>query len=311
MEHRKKERILVIGENKETRDVLTRCLKGEYILDSCPSFKKALGLIEHKQYNVVIAEINMPEAKGVEILHKLKEAKCEIPIVVITTHNSVALAVEAMKAGAYDYITTPFNLDELKIIILHASEWRKMVEEVKEKRIFQELALIDGLTQIYNRRYFEELLRREADRAIRYHYKFSLLLIDIDDFKKYNDQYGHQAGDEVLRIVANALIHQTRSTDLTARYGGEEFAIIAPHTDKKYISFLATRIAHFVANQNIVLNDSINTQISISIGVATFGEDTITKDELVKLADNALYEAKKLGKNRVCMFGMTPGEDKK
>lgn len=311
MDHRKKERILVIGENKETRDVLIKCLKGEYALDSCPSFKKALESIEHKQYNVVIAEIDMPEVKGVEILHKLKELKSEIPVVVITTHNSVALAVEAMKAGAYDYITTPFNLDELKIIIFHASEWRKMVEEVKEKRVFQELALIDGLTQIYNRRYFDELLHREAERAIRYHYKFSLLMVDIDDFKQYNDKYGHPAGDEVLRVVANAIIHQTRSTDIAARYGGEEFAIIAPHTDKKYTSFLAARLAHFIANHDIVLNDSVKTRVSISIGVATFGEDTITQDELIKLADTALYEAKKLGKNRVCMFGIKPGEEKK
>jgi diguanylate cyclase (GGDEF)-like protein len=210
-----------------------------------------------------------------------------------------------MKAGAYDYITTPFNLDEIKIIILHASEWRKMVEEVKEKRIFQEMALMDSLTHIYNRRYFDELLRREAERAIRYHYKFSLLLIDIDDFKKYNDTYGHQAGDEVLRVVANSLIHQTRSTDFTARYGGEEFAIIAPHTDKKYISFLAARIVHFIANKDIVLNESIKTRVSISIGIATFGEDTLERNELVKLADKALYEAKKLGKNRSCMFGIS------
>jgi diguanylate cyclase (GGDEF)-like protein len=127
----------------------------------------------------------------------------------------------------------------------------------------------------------------------------------VDDFKKYNDTYGHQAGDEALRIVANVLIHQTRSTDFTARYGGEEFAIIAPHTDKKYVSFLAARIAHFIANKDFLINDSVKTRISISIGVATFGEDTIVKDELVKLADQALYEAKKLGKNRVCMFGIS------
>ena len=184
MGHREKERILVMGVGKETADVLSSCLKGEYVIDTAPSFEAALNMIGDKSYNVVIAEIDTPEAKGVEILHKFKEAKFEIPIVVITMHNSVSLAVEAMKAGAYDYITTPFNLDELKIIIFHASEWRKMVEEVKEKRIFQEMALMDSLTQIYNRRYFDELLRRETMRAARYKHKFSLLMIDVDDFKK-------------------------------------------------------------------------------------------------------------------------------
>jgi diguanylate cyclase (GGDEF)-like protein len=308
MDDGKKERILIIGDNKEMRDTLLHCLNNEYALDSSTSFEKALIMIEKESYNVVIAEIDLPGAKGVEVLHKLKKIKSEIPIIVITTHSSVSLAVEAMKAGAYDYITTPFNPEELRIVVLHASEWRKMVEEVKEKRIFQELAIMDGLTQIYNRRYFDELLRREAERAVRYHNKFSLLMVDIDDFKKYNDTYGHQAGDEALRVVANSIISQTRSTDFTARYGGEEFAIIAPHTDKKQVSFLATRLASFVANKDIILNDSLKTRLSVSIGIATFGEDTSTKDELVRLADDALYQAKKLGKNRVCMFGISSAD---
>lgn len=302
----KKERILIIGENKETRETLSHCLNNEYFLDASPSFEGAMNMIEKESYNVVIAEIDLPGAKGIEVLHKLKKMKSEIPVIVITTHSSIPLAVKAMKAGAYDYITTPFNLEELKIVVFHASEWRKMVEEVKEKRIFQELAIIDGLTQIYNRRYFDELLRRESDRAIRYHNKFSLLMIDIDDFKKYNDTYGHQAGDEALRVAANSIINQTRTTDFAARYGGEEFAIIAPHTDKKQASFLAARLSRFVADQDITLRDSVKTRLSVSIGIATFGEDTSVKDELVKLADDALYQAKRLGKNRVCMFGTNP-----
>lgn len=305
MDHKKKERILVMGLCDATCQVLLSCLKGDYVIDIAPSFEAALGMIGDKSYNVVIAEIDAPGVNGVEVLHKFKETKSEVPIVVITTHNSVTLAVEAMKAGAYDYITTPFNLDELKIIIFHASEWRKMIEEVKEKRIFQEMALLDGLTQVYNRRYFDELLRREAGRAARYKHKFSLLLIDVDDFKKYNDKYGHQAGDEALRVVANCLVHETRATDFVARYGGEEFAVITPHTDKKYVSFMAARIARYVANKPIVVNDSVTASLSISIGVATFGEDTSKQEELVNLADQALYEAKKYGKNRVCIFGVS------
>lgn len=309
MDHRKKERILVIGVAPATSDSISDCLKNDYYIDLAPSFDAAMSMIDKKSYNVVIAEINTPGATGVEILHKLKEAKSDIPVVVITTFNSVSLAVEAMKAGAYDYITTPFNVDELKIIIFHASEWRRMVEEVKEKRIFQELSLMDGLTQIYNRRYFDELLRREASRAARYHHKFSLLLVDVDDFKKYNDTYGHQAGDEALRVVANCLVHETRTTDFVARYGGEEFAVITPHTDKKYVSFMAARIARYIAHKVIVVNDTVKAGVTVSIGAATFGEDTVVKEELVKLADQALYEAKKYGKNGVCIFGITPKRD--
>ncbi len=304
MKHKKKERILVIGDNKKFYDTLFCCLHDDYMIDFSLSFNKAISMITHKSYNVVIAEIGMPRTKGVEILHKFKEIKSDIPVIVITAHNSVSLAVKAMKAGAYDYIIAPFNSEELKIALFHASEWRKMVEEVREKRIFQEMAIIDGLTQIYNRRYFDELLRREAERATRYNTIFSLLLIDVDDFKKCNDTYGHQAGDEVLRTIANSLIHKTRGTDFTARYGGDEFAVITPHTGKKNASLLAMRLAHFIANNPIMLNGSVKAQVSVSIGIAAFGEDTIVKDELVKRADEALYEAKKLGKNRVCIFGI-------
>ena len=305
MERAKKERILVVGENRRTYNTLSRCLSEKYAIDSSSSFNKAMNMIMHKPYNVVIAEIGMHGAKGVEVLHKLKEIKSDIPVIVITTHNSVPLAVRAMKAGAYDYITSPFNSEELKIVVLHASEWRKMIDEVKEKRIFQEMAIMDGLTRIYNRRYFDELLHREVERATRYGAAFSLLLIDVDNLKNCNDAYGHQVGDELLRVVANSLIHKTRGTDFTARYGGDEFAIIAPHTDKKSASLLAARVAYFIANSPMTIKGSVRTQLSVSIGVATFAEDAIAEDELVKRADEALYEAKKLGKNRVCIFGVS------
>jgi two-component system cell cycle response regulator len=238
------------------------------------------------------------------VLRKFKEVKSNIPIIVVTTYSSVSLAVEAMKEGAYDYITKPFNLDELRLVVLHALERQKLLEEVKEKNIYQELALIDGLTHIYNRRYFDELLRREVDRAMRYPQKFSLLMIDIDDFKKYNDTYGHLAGDRVLKGIASILFHRTRSTDFVARFGGEEFVLIAPHTDKKGASVLAARIADLVAKENFVLTDSTVTNVTVSIGVATFGDDATTKEELIQSADKALYQAKRLGKNRVCLFGV-------
>jgi diguanylate cyclase (GGDEF)-like protein len=301
----RKERILVIGEDKKTADTLKRCLGESYFIDSCPSFSRSVSMVSKRPYNVLIAGMKMPGEKGIEVLHKLKEIKSEIPVIVITTHDSVPLAVKAMKAGAYDYITSPFNVAELKIIVSHASEWCKMVEEVKEKRIFQELALTDPLTKLYNRRYFEELLRREAERSLRYRHEFSVLFIDIDDFKKCNDTYGHKAGDEILCLVSNSIIHQTRSTDIVARYGGEEFVVLAPDTDKKHISLLAARLVRFIANKNMVVDGSVRVKVSVSVGISCFGEDTTDQKKLLDLADRALYEAKRLGKNRVCMFGIS------
>lgn len=298
-----KEKILIVDGDKYIRDTLFDNLSTEYEVEASLSFKEALKMVRDKSYNIVIAEIASSEVRGIEVLRKLKELKSELSLIVVTTYKSVPLAVEAMKAGAYDYITKPFNVDELKLVILHALEKQRLVEEVKEKRVYEELALLDGLTHIYNRRYFDELLHRESNRATRYPQKFSLLMIDVDDFKKYNDTYGHLAGDEVLKVIAGILFHRTRVTDYVARYGGEEFAIITPHTDKKAASVLAARIMDYVTNQDIALNDSTKIRVTISIGIATFEEDAVTEKELIQRADEALYQAKKLGKNRICMIG--------
>ncbi|OGX00582.1 MAG: hypothetical protein A2062_03390 [Omnitrophica WOR_2 bacterium GWA2_44_7] len=131
------------------------------------------------------------------------------------------------------------------------------------------------------------------------------MMIDVDDFKKYNDTYGHVGGDKVLKDMASAVLYRIRSTDYVARYGGEEFAVIAPQTDKEGASVLAARLIDLIASKEFLLDNAEKTKISISAGVATFNEDAQTKEELVKRADEALYQAKKLGKNRVCLFCKT------
>lgn len=298
-----KEKILIVDSDEYVRKILSDSLSKDCDVFTSESFTQALEMFRESPFNIVVTELDTPEIKGIEVLRKFKELKSDITVVVITTYKSIPSAVEAMKVGAYDYITKPFNVDELKLVILHALERQKLIEEAKEKEIYQELALLDGLTRIYNRRYFEEILRREGDRAIRYPQKFSLLIIDIDDFKKYNDTYGHLAGDKVLKEIANILFYGSRKTDFASRYGGEEFAIIAPHTDKEGASVLAARMMDLVSKKDFILDDSTITKVTISIGVATFADDASTKGGLVETADKALYQAKKLGKNRVCLFG--------
>ena len=295
-----KERILIIDGDVEVRCILCDHLWKDYDIDIVESLADAVNVVKNKSYSVVMLPIDALGIKNVEVVRQLREAKSDTPMIVITTHSSVPLAVEAMKAGAYGYITKPFNFDELKLVILHASEWHKLMGEAKEKQIFQEMALVDSLTHIYNRRYFDELLDREVKRALRYPQKFSLLLIDLDDFKHYNDTYGHVAGDNVLSALGKFLISISRNTDFLARYGGEEFAIITPQTDKNAASFLATRIVLLVANT--AFGEASKGQITMSMGVATFGDDAKTKEDLIKCADKALYQAKKLGKNKVCLF---------
>ena len=296
------EKILILGGDMDSRVTLCEKLCKDYKVDIAESCEDTLNNIKNMSYSVVLIPIDRPGIKTIEVVHKFKEVKSEIPIIAITAHDSVELAIEAMKAGAYGYVTKPLNSDELKLVVLHALEWHKLVEEVKEKKFFQEMAILDGLTGIYNRRYFDTLLDMETKRALRYPQQFSLMMIDLDDFKKYNDDYGHITGDKLLKEIACFIASICRSTDFVTRYGGEEFGVILPQTDKKSASLLAMRIMLLVYNNNFkVLPDK---RISLSIGVSTFGEDASTEELLVKHSDEALYRAKKLGKNRVCLFGL-------
>ena len=298
-----KERILIIDGDEKVHNELLKSLGKEYKVDTAITLKDAQKLIKDQTYDIVIAELDIPEMQGVEVLRKLKESESETPIIVVTTYKSVSLAVQAMKIGAYDYITKPFNLDELRLAVTHALERQKLVTEVKEKRMYQELAIMDGLTQVYNRRYFDELLSRETERAIRYPQKFSLIMLDVDDFKKCNDTYGHLGGDKVLQGIAKTIFSKMRNTDYLARYGGEEFAVISPQTGKKGASILAGRIIALIADQQFLVEDNTKINVTVSAGVATFNEDAKTKEDLIRRTDEALYQAKKLGKNRFCMLG--------
>lgn len=299
-----RDKILIVNCENNVRQSLKDILQENYEVLTSSTLAEALQMCKDKHISTVFAELETDATKGVEVIAKFQAVKSDMPIIVVTTHNSVLMAVEAMKAGAYDYITKPFNSDELKLVVMHALERKKLQEEIKEKAFFKEMSITDSLTGLYNRRYFDELIFREEARAKRYPQKFSLLMIDIDNFKKVNDTYGHPSGDNILKRMGEILRSRPRNTDFVARYGGEEFSIIAPHTSKKNASVFAARILDIIAREEFILNASTKARITVSIGVANFDDDAQTKEELVKKADNALYQAKKMGKNRVCLFGI-------
>jgi diguanylate cyclase (GGDEF)-like protein len=298
-----REKIIVVQAGQYVSNTINDSLK-DYDIYNIESFDKAQELYKQGGFHTIVTELDKNEVNAVEVVSKLQKMNSEVPIIVVTTYDSVPVAVAAMKAGAYNYINQPFNLDELKIVVRHALERQKLQEEVKEKRHFEEMAIMDGLTQVYNRAYFDELIKREEDRARRYPQKFSLLMIDLDDFKKYNDSYGHPGGDKVLKHIGQFFMQRIRTTDFVARYGGDEFAIITPHTDKTNASVLASRLLSMTGRELIRLDESIQFSVTVSIGLATFVDDASSGEGLIKSADKALYEAKKLGKNRMCLFGI-------
>ena len=192
---------------------------------------------------------------------------------------------------------SPFHDRHLRILSLLANQTAIAIENGKLYRRAEQLAVTDDLTQVYNYRFLKMGLRREVKRAARFSQKFSILMIDVDNLKKYNDKNGHLRGSEVLRLIAQILVREARSIDLVAKYGGDEFVAILPQTSREGACVLAERVKVSVAASAFPLAEP--GTITVSLGVATYPENGITAGELLESADIALYAAKQSGKNRV------------
>ena len=288
-------KILVVDDAEVMRNLLTGVLTDVgYEVKAVSTGEKALGEIKEDNYDVVITDLKMPGMNGIEVIKETKQINKDICIIAITAYPSVKSAVEAMREGAYDYITKPFDIEEIRLVVRRAAERYFLLKEAGQKEFYRELAISDGLTGIYNHRHFHEVLPREIERAKRYSQPFCLLIIDIDDFKKYNDTHGHLAGDKLLTNIANLLISSMRSADIVFRYGGEEFVVILPQVGKQGGVSSAERILKLIKQK---------LSVTVSIGVTSFSDDGASKDKLINQADSAMYQAKKLGKDRICVFG--------
>jgi diguanylate cyclase (GGDEF)-like protein len=166
----------------------------------------------------------------------------------------------------------------------------------------RQLAYRDGLTGIFNRRYFELRVLEELERSRRYNSELSILLVDVDAFKTLNDELGHLSGDDALRQLAALLLHQVRRADVVCRYGGDEFAVLLPQTSGENALIAAEKLRNVIADREL---SGFPRPLSVSIGVATFPENGATRDDLVKAADNALYRAKQSGRNRAVLASKT------
>ena len=255
-----------------------------------------------EQPDIILLDLIMPVMDGYQVCQSLKEEDStkEIPVIMLTSKAEPADKVKGLEMGALDYVTKPFDEGELVARVNTQLQLKELREALQEKnRQLQELANRDGLTGLYNHRYFHEQLSKDFLRARRYHEFLSCIVLDIDHFKKFNDTYGHQTGDVVLSNLGDVIKESIRDSDFAARYGGEEFALVLYHTDETVALEVAERLrrtveGHEVRDEGTVLN------ITISIGVATFPHEQITEaKQLVECADKALYRAKENGRNRV------------
>ncbi|OCC16269.1 diguanylate cyclase/phosphodiesterase (GGDEF & EAL domains) with PAS/PAC sensor(s) [Dissulfuribacter thermophilus] len=252
---------------------------------------EALELMEQEHATIVITDLLMPRMDGMRLIREIKKRWPDTDIIVMTGYGKDFSYTDVISAGASDFIQKPFNFNELE------AKLRRVIRERNLRATLKRLSIRDGLTDLFNRRYFEQKLEEEAERAYRQGYPLFLILVDLDKFKPVNDTYGHQEGDKILRNLAKILINSTRKyVDSAFRFGGDEFTLIIPQANLRQVQIIAERI-----RQNYLETDRKGT--TLSIGISRFKRtNRKLRDDLYTLihqADEAMYKAKELGGDRV------------
>jgi diguanylate cyclase (GGDEF)-like protein len=280
--------ILIVDDDAEITKAVARDLRrnAQVVVATRPD--DALKLLGEQEFSVVVSDLKMPGMTGLELLEKAAQIQPHCQRILLTAFMDLASLPDTINRAHLNFIMTkPWEPDDLRAIVEKA---QRLNELERENRELRRMALVDALTGVSNNRYFWERLDSEFSRARRYGRPLSLVMCDIDNFKKFNDEHGHLYGDRVLHKVAQSLEQGRRGADTVARYGGEEFAIIIPEVTRPKAIEIANR--HL---QNVLQN----TSISLSFGVATYPDDATSTTELVDKADRALLKAKHSGKGRV------------
>lgn len=293
----KKPTILVVDDMTTTLLLLHDLLKDTYEVKIAKNGTKALEILESpNEIDLVLLDIEMPDINGYDVCKRIKnnETIKNIPIIFVTGKTSQEDEEYGLNLGAIDYITKPFNKAIVKLRLKNYLDL-KMKNDMLEK-----LSMYDGLTNIRNRRFFDETFEKTFNEIKRDKESLAVLMIDIDFFKPYNDNYGHGQGDEALRKVAKALERTIkRPSDFVARYGGEEFVILLKDINKEGVEAVANNLLNAVRELKITHEFSkIENYITVSIGVSFYNSiSDITKIELLIKADETLYNVKNSGRN--------------
>ncbi len=284
-------RILIVASDREILHQLSNSLiLAGYNVSSVSSGKEGLDILSENIPDLIISDVDISDISGIQFCIKVREnlKTAAVPFVLLTDTDQVCDKIGGLKVGADDYISKPFNSNELVV---------RIEAKLKRFKILRDLINCDAFTNLYNREYFDKRLTEIMKISSRYNHKVSLVLIDIDFFKKFNDTYGHQVGDFVLKEVAKTIRIGLREVDTVARYGGDEFVAIMPETSKRNAIVAVERIKKELEQRPFIYSCALeNLYITISAGIATFPDEARTDYELVNKADQALYKEKR--KNR-------------
>jgi diguanylate cyclase (GGDEF)-like protein len=292
-------RLLVVDDQPANIQALYQAFAADHQVLMATSGAQALALCASKQPDLVLLDVVMPDLDGHEVCRRLKadDATRDIPVIFVTAHSDESAETLGLEAGAVDFISKPINPRIVRARVKTHLTLKAQAD------VLRRWVYLDGLTGVSNRRCFDERLASEWARTRRNGNPLSVVLIDVDYFKRFNDRYGHQAGDDALRRVAACLAQGVRRPgDLLARYGGEEFIGLLPETPLEGALALAGQLREQVAALGIEHADSgLGGGLSISLGVSTriIGSEG-SAETLVRAADAQLYQAKTQGRNRAC-----------
>lgn len=292
--------ILIVDDDPAIRESMDEFLHASgYVSSSVASAEEALEVLKTETVDVVISDIMLPGMDGLQLTDRAKK-NYDIDVIVMTGYSADYSYEEAISKGASDFVFKPVRFEELLLRLKRVLKERQLNHErLQMLEKLKKLSITDGLTKLFNSRYFYSQLKSEIGRSNRYKHPLSLLLLDIDHFKDYNDSYGHLEGDKVLIALGQVIGRVLRKMDSAYRYGGEEFTVILPETDGGEAETVAERLRKTVAAESFrPVPEGEAVGITVSIGVTEYlpkEDDTA----FVQRADQAMYKSKQEGRNKV------------
>ncbi len=290
--------ILIVDDTAKNLQLLGSILREEgYKISVANNGNQAISIASQALPDLILLDVMMPQLDGFQTCKKMKSLTKtkDIPIIFLTAKVEKDDIVKGFKAGAVDYITKPFNTYELQARVKTHLELKRSNDLLKQKNeLLKKLSITDGLTGLYNHRYIMDDLSKKIEESKRYKQPISIAMIDIDGFKKVNDDFGHSFGDEVLIGLASTFENHIRKTDSIGRYGGEEFLMILDHADLNNALKVLERLREAVENMRW---QHEGLKVTVSIGACQRDAEEVS--EFIKSADALLYKAKKNGKNRI------------
>jgi two-component system cell cycle response regulator len=296
-------RVLIVDDRPSSYERIVTTLSAEHSVDVEPNPNEALFRSAEGNYDLVLVSLNLQEFDGLRLCSQIRslERTRNLPILALAESDSTAKLARGLEIGVNDYLVRPIDKNEMLARVRTQIKKKRYTERLRDNvQMSIELAITDGLTGLFNRRYMETHLGTLVDQSAARGKPITVLVLDIDYFKAINDSYGHDAGDDVLREFSLRIRKATRNIDLACRYGGEEFVIVMPETDMAVATAVAERLRRRIATEPFAIQKGArHLEVTISIGIAALsgvGDDAAT---ILKRADQALYRAKRDGRNRV------------